>query len=118
MQISAVTAFQATMHDTSTRVRHSALATLGAHGGGVARPAAREALVTDSSDRIQAMAILYHRSARHRLRRAAHPRQPSLAMPSYQNVIQTAALQAIAQMGDMSFILRLEHVIDQQEGVV
>jgi aminopeptidase N len=114
---SAVSALQAAMRDTSAQVRQAALSALAAHSGEIALPVARAAFAADSSYRVQATAIYAiarldtDSSERHTLVSRA------LSMPSYQHIVQTTALRAIAQMGDMSFIPELEQVLDRQQGV-
>ncbi len=102
-------AAEAAVRDTSAAVRGRAVQTLGKLGGVPALALVRDALAHDSSYDVQAAAlralVLADSMQAHDLIAAG------LAMASYQEAIQNAALRAIGQRNDTSFIGALEGLL-------
>jgi aminopeptidase N len=105
----ALATAEAAVRDTSAVVRGGAVQTLGKLGGAPAVTLVRDALDHDSSYDVQAAALRALALAD-----STHARDviaAGLTKPSYQDAIQTAALRAIAQRGDTSFIGALEGLL-------
>ena len=105
----ALATAEAAVRDTSAVVRGGAVQTLGKLGGAPALTLVRDALDHDSSYDVQAAALRALALAD-----STHAREviaAGLTKPSYQDAIQTAALRAIAQRGDTSFIGALEGLL-------
>ena len=105
----ALPALSAALQDTSAAVRASAVEALGEVGGADAAALARSAFTGDSSYEVRAAAV-------GTLARAdsAHARETiaaALGQPSYQDAIRNAALRAIAQRNDTSFVGAVDSLI-------
>lgn len=99
------------LRDTSADVRQAAVAALGEIGGARAVTLARTALATDSSYQVRATAIATLARTDVENRRAVIAQ--GLTLPSYQDVIATAALRAIAQSNDTGFIDQVETMLGE-----
>jgi aminopeptidase N len=99
------------LRDTSADVRQSAIGALGVIGGERAVALARTALTVDSSYQVRAAALAVLARTDSANRRAVIAQ--GLALPSYQDVIATAALRAIAQSNDTTFIDQVERMLGQ-----
>jgi aminopeptidase N len=106
-------ALEAAARDTSAQVRAAALGALAGVGGKATVPVFRTAWSRDSSYEVRAAALsgiaeLDSAGARPVI-------LEGLTTPSYRDVIQTAAITAIARSGDTSYVGPLvEHAGDQQ----
>jgi len=114
----AYPAVSAALADTSAAVRGAAVTALGALGGGGAQAAAlaRAAWTSDSSYEVRAAAaaaLIRLDSAGARDVIAA-----ALAEPSYGDAIQNAALQAIAQRNDTSFVGAVDQLVGASRNAV
>jgi HEAT repeat protein len=107
----ALPAIETALRDSSAEVRQSAVATLGEIGGDRALALARNALTADPSYQVRAAAIGALARGDSANRRAVIVE--GLALPSYQDAIATAALRAIAQSNDTSFIDQVEGLLGQ-----
>jgi aminopeptidase N len=99
------------LRDSSAEVRQSAVAALGGIGGDRAIALVRSTLAGDSSYQVRAAAVATLAHADSANRRAVIVQ--GLALPSYQDVIATAALRAIAQSNDTSLIDQVEGTLGQ-----
>jgi aminopeptidase N len=108
----AVPPLEAAARDTSSAVREAAIAALGGVGGERAVAAARTAWKGDSSYEVRASAL----TALARLDSTGSKGAvlAGLAMPSYRNVIQNAAIAAAAESPDSAMIDGLEKLLGQQ----
>jgi HEAT repeat protein len=102
----------AAAHDTSSQVRKAAVGALGSVGGDEAVSIARLAFTSDSSYEVRAVALWA-------LVRSDRPNRRSLlveglTMPSYRDVIQNAAFDAIAWANDTTFVPQLEQMLGVQ----
>jgi HEAT repeat protein len=105
----AMPALETALRDTAATVRQAALEALGEFGGPRVADLARNALQTDTSYEVRAAAVATLVAADTGARRTVIP--DALATPSYQDVVRTAALRAIAQSGDTSFIPQVEGLL-------
>jgi aminopeptidase N len=105
----ALPPLEAALRDTSSTVRQAAVDALGTLGGPSAIGLARAALHADSSYEVQAAAVATLARVDTANRRAVI--LAALKMPSYQDVIRTAALRAIAQANDTSLIPDVEALL-------
>jgi aminopeptidase N len=110
-QATVLPALATALRDTSAAVRQSALEALGDVGGPGAVALARGALTGDSSYEVRAAAAAALARADSTNRQAVIVE--GLGLPSYQDAIRTAALRAIAQSNDTSFIDRVEAMLGQ-----
>ena len=99
--------------DTSAAVRAAAITAMAKFGGETVAGIARDAFRKDSSYEVRAAALTT-------LVQADPGNAPALiaaaiTTPSYQDVIQSAAFQAIIQTNDTSAIAAVDAVIGQQE---
>jgi aminopeptidase N len=108
----AVPPLEAAARDTSSAVREAAIAALGGVGGERAVAAARTAWKGDSSYEVRASALTA--LARLDSTGAKGAVLAGLAMPSYRNVIQNAAIAAAAESPDSAMIDGLEKILGQQ----
>ncbi|HEV8456547.1 MAG TPA: M1 family aminopeptidase [Gemmatimonadales bacterium] len=108
----AVPPLEAAARDTSSAVREAAIAALGDVGGERAVAAARTAWKGDSSYEVRASALTA--LARLDSTGAKGAVLAGLAMPSYRNVIQNAAIAAAAESPDSAMIDGLEKLLGQQ----
>ncbi len=108
-QSTAVPALTTALRDTSAAVRQSALGALAELGASTVVALARTALDSDPSYAVRAAAVGALARADSAHRRAVIA--AALATPSYQESIRTAALRAIAQANDTSFIERVEGML-------
>ena len=109
----ALPAVTAALADTASAVRSAAVAALGELGGAAALADARRAFAGDSSYEVRAAAL----AAVVRLD-PAHARDvigEGLRTPSYRDVIQAAALRAVAQTNDTTQAAAVERLLDQDE---
>lgn len=106
-------ALQGALKDTSAAVRAAALGALAGMGGDQLAALARPALTADPSYEVRAAAL-----------RALVKADPAnahavivqgLKTPSYQDAIQGAALRAIYQTGDTSFIPQVDSLVASQQ---
>jgi HEAT repeat protein len=109
----AMLALVAAAKDTSSQVRQAAIASLGQQGGTQARDVAAAAFDKDTSYQVRAAALsvvtrLDPPNARGFIGRG-------LASTSYQNSIQDAALAAVAQLNDTSFVDQVNALVGQQD---
>jgi aminopeptidase N len=109
----ALPALLAAAKDTSAQVRQAAIAALGLQGGDQARNLAATAFEKDTSYQVRAVALtvvtkLDPANAAGSIRRG-------LASTSYQNSIQDAALAAVAQLNDTSFVDQVDALMGQQD---
>jgi len=104
----AVPALERALKDTASLVRESALEALGEVGGSAAVPLAWAAFHGDPSYSVQAAAVtaLLHADPGSR----DSVLKLGLATPSYQDVVRTAALRAIVQANDTSYLGRVEEL--------
>jgi HEAT repeat protein len=107
----ALPALEVALRDTSADVRQAAVTALGEMGGDRAVALARNAFTADSSYQVRAAAVATLARVDSANRRAVIAQ--GLALPSYQDVIATAALRAIAQSNDTSLIGQVEGAIGQ-----
>jgi aminopeptidase N len=108
----AVPPLEAAARDTSSAVREAAIAALGDVGGERAVAVARTAWKGDSSYEVRASALTT--LARLDSTGAKGAVLAGLAMPSYRNVIQNAAIAAAAESPDSAIIDGLEKLLGQQ----
>jgi aminopeptidase N len=109
-------ALEAAARDTSAQVRAAAIGALAAVGGKSALPLIRAAWTRDSSYEVRATALSALAELDTAGARAAI--LEGLKTPSYRDVIQTAAITAIARSLDPSYVpALLEHAGDQQLAV-
>jgi aminopeptidase N len=108
----AVPVLEAAMRDTSALVRAVAVSGLGALGGPRSQEAALAAWKRDSSYGVRASAL----TALARMDSVGSRPQvlAALTMPSYRDVIQTAAIAAATQAADSGIIAGLENILGQQ----
>jgi aminopeptidase N len=108
-QAAALAPLQAALHDTTASVRGAAVAALGKLGGERAVALAQDAFAHDSSYDVRAAALtaLAHADSAHAHAIIAE----GLQLPSYQDAIQTAALRAIVQANDTTFIGAIEELL-------
>jgi aminopeptidase N len=101
----AAAPLEAARHDSSAHVREAALISLGFLGGMSALAAARESM-GDSSYAVQAAAtaVLIRLDPANRASLIAR----GLATDSYRDVVRTAALDAVAQLGDPAYIASVD----------
>ena len=104
-------AVELALKDTSSDVRQAAVTALGEIGGDRAITLARTALNGDSSYQVRSAAIATLAQLDSANRRAVITQ--GLALPSYQDVIATAALRAIARSNDTSFIGPVERTFGE-----
>ncbi len=107
----ALAPLRTALQDTSAQVRAAALESLGEVGGPDAVALARRALDADSSYAVKAAAVvaLAHADSAH-----AHAIiQQALGMPSYRDAIMNAALRAIGELHDASFVGQLSKMVGQ-----
>ncbi|HXY31291.1 MAG TPA: M1 family aminopeptidase [Gemmatimonadaceae bacterium] len=95
--------------DTSSAVRRAAIIALGAVGGPEALALAHRAFEQDSSYQVRAAAVVTLAKIDSAGRTAVLTR--ALSTPSYRDVIQSAALDQIARLGDSAFVPQLEGLI-------
>ena len=107
----ALPVLEIALRDTSAEVRQTAVQALGEIGGERAIALARNALTTDPSYQVRGAAVAALARADSANRRAVIAQ--GLALPSYQDVIATAAQRAIAQSNDTSFIDQVEGTLGQ-----
>jgi len=105
----AVPALEAALHDTAATVRQAALDALGNFSGPRVAELARTALRTDTSYEVRAAAVATLAAADSSGRRAVIAE--ALGTSSYQDVIRTASLRAVAQTNDTSFIPQVEGLL-------
>jgi aminopeptidase N len=105
----AMPPLEAALRDTSAAVRQAALESLGEFGGARVADLARASFRADTSYEVRAAAVMALAAADSNGRRALI--KDALAIPSYQDVIRTAALRAVAQSNDTSFIPQIEALI-------
>ncbi len=109
----AIPALTTALRDTSAQVRAAAAGALRGVGGTEALALARNAWQHDSSYDVRAAAlsslVRLDSAGRHALIREG------LRTPSYRDAIQSAALVAIAQTNDTSFVGDLEQIIGDQQ---
>ena len=105
----ALPVLERALRDTSADVRQSAIGALGVIGGERAIALARAALTADSSYQVRAAAVAVLARTDSANRRAVITQ--GLALPSYQDAIATAALRAIAQSNDTTFIDQVERML-------
>jgi aminopeptidase N len=103
---------EAAARDTSAAVREAAILSLGSIGGDKAVSLARSAWERDSSYQVRASAL----GVLARLDTAGSRREvlAGLTTPSYRDVIQTAALRAVAQNPDSSLVAGVEKILGDQ----
>ncbi len=108
----AVPTLAQALDDTSSRVRRSAVSALGSIGGPRALALARDAFTNDPSYEVRASALVavarMNPDARREVVRAG------LDIPSYRDVIQSAAFDVIAAWRDTTFIPVLERMLGTQ----
>ncbi|MDQ3222587.1 MAG: HEAT repeat domain-containing protein, partial [Gemmatimonadota bacterium] len=109
----ALPALEAAMRDTSAAVREAAVTTLGAVGGPRALAAALGAWKRDSSYQVRAgaltaLALMDSVGSRPHV-------LAGLGTPSYRDVIQNAAIAAVARAPDSTLIGGLEKIMGQQQ---
>ncbi len=102
-------ALRKALNDTSSQVRSAAVSALGEVGGRRAVGLIREALRNDSSYSVQAaavgaLAVAHAPDLQDVIRKA-------LGTPSYRDVIQQAAMGAIMQSGDTTFLGRVDSMV-------
>jgi aminopeptidase N len=109
----ALPALLAAAKDTSSQVRQAAITSLGLQGGSQARDIAASTFDKDTSYQVRAAAL----SVVTRLdpANAAVFIRKGLASTSYQNSIQDAALAAVAQLNDTSFVDQVNALVGQQD---
>jgi aminopeptidase N len=107
----ALPVLESALRDTSAAVRQSAVAALGEIGGDRAIALAHTAFTADPSYQVRAAAVAALASADPANQRTVIAQ--ALALPSYQDAIATAALRAIAQSNDTSFIDQVEGLLGQ-----
>ncbi len=102
----AVPVLERMMRDTAASVRVAAMGSLGALGGERAVALARAAFTGDSSYKVRAAAVtaLTEADSAHRDTVILQ----ALSTPSYNNVIETAALRAIVRFSDVGLIGNVE----------
>jgi HEAT repeat protein len=107
----AVPVLEAAARDTSSAVRSAALGALGELGGDRAVALASAAVHADSSYDVRAAALgaLAQADASHRQAVIAE----GLGTSSYQESIRTAALRAIVQSNDTTFVDRVEGLLGE-----
>jgi hypothetical protein len=108
----AIPALTTAIRDTSAQVRAAAAAALAKVGGPQALALARNAWQHDSSHAVRASALTSLVRLDSAGRRALIGE--GLRTPSYRDVIQDAALVAIAQTNDTSFVADLERIVGEQ----
>ena len=101
------------MQDTSAAVRTVAVTALGRFAGDTAAMIARHAFHRDSSYEVRAAALLT--AVRTDPARAHDLIGEGLATTSYRDVIESAALQAIAQLNDTALVDRVDAAIGHVE---
>jgi aminopeptidase N len=109
----AMTALTNATRDTSAAVRAAAVGAMAKTGGPAVAPLARNLFEHDSSYVVRAAALTTLAQSD-----PAHVHDvlgTAVATPSYQDVIQSAALQAIIQTNDTSVIAEVDAAITQQE---
>lgn len=111
----ALPALEVAMGDSSSQVRRSALFALGRLGGDRALALVRSAFAHDSSYAVRAAAVTVLAQLDSAGRREVLT--TALGIPSYQDVIQSAALDAIARAADTSFVPQLEQLLGAQPRV-
>ncbi|MBX6364267.1 MAG: DUF3458 domain-containing protein [Gemmatimonadetes bacterium] len=102
---------EAALRDTSAEVRAAAIGALGRLGGERAAALARTTFESDSSYTVQAAALGALVRADSTNRRAVIER--GLRTPSYRDVVRNAALAAIAQTGDTTFLPTVEALLPE-----
>jgi aminopeptidase N len=109
--VTALPVLEMALRDTSADVRQSAVEGLGQMGGDRAIALARTALTADPSYQVRGAAVAALARIDSANRRAVIAQ--GLALPSYQDAIATAALRAIAQSNDTSFVGPVEGTLGQ-----
>jgi aminopeptidase N len=109
----AVAPLEAAIRDTSAAVRESAIAALSQLGGDRALSAAQSAWAGDSSYQVRAAALASW--ARLDSTGAREAVLAGLSTPSYRDVIQNAAIAAVAQSPDSAMIDGLERILGDQQ---
>jgi len=109
----ALPALEVAVGDTSAAVREAAVAALGSIGGENAEAMALAAWKRDSSYEVRAQALRV--LARIDSAGSLEVVRAGLTTPSYRNVIQTAAIDAAAQVADSAVVDGLEKVLGEQE---
>ena len=107
----AVPALEAALRDTAATVRQAALEALGEFSSPRVADLARTALRSDTSYEVRAAAVGVLAEADSTGRRALLI--DALGTPSYQDVIRTAALRAVAQSNDTSLIPQVEALLGE-----
>ena len=108
----ALPALQAALKDTSSAVRAAAITALGKVGGDRVAGLARDALSSDPSYAVRSAAVL---ALVHASPADAHDAiARALRMPSYQNVIESAALRAIYAAHDTTFLAAVDSLAADQ----
>ncbi|MEO7137517.1 MAG: M1 family aminopeptidase [Gemmatimonadales bacterium] len=109
----ATPVLEAAMRDTSAAVRSAAISGLGAVGGSRAQQVALAAWRRDSSYTVRANALI----ALSRIDSVGSRPQvlAGLSTPSYQDVIQNAAIAAAARAPDSTLVDGLEKILGDQE---
>jgi aminopeptidase N len=110
--VTSLPALGAAAHDTSSQVRKAAVGALGSVGGDEAVSIARLAFTADSSYEVRAAALwaLVRRDSVNRRSLLVE----GLTIPSYRDVIQSTALDAIAGLNDTTFVSQLETMLGVQ----
>lgn len=109
----ALPALDVAMRDTSSAVRRAAVLALGAQRGARALALARTALDRDSSYTVRAAALTAVARLDPAGRRTAVA--SALAIPSYRDEIQNAALDVIAATGDTTFVPQVTALLGSQQ---
>jgi aminopeptidase N len=109
----AVPPLETAIRDTSAAVREAAIVALAGVGGDRALSAARAAWTSDSSYEVRAAALASW--ARLDSTGAKEAVLAGLAMPSYRDVIQNAAIAAASESPDSLMIAGLEKILGQQQ---
>jgi len=105
----ALTALERALGDTSAQVRGAAVSALARIGGERAAALVRRMWTTDTSYEVRAHAVVALAKLDSAGRRAVIAQ--ALATPSYQNTIVNAALGAIVQSNDTSFIAAVDSAV-------
>ena len=108
----ALPALEAAARDSSAQVREAAVSALGAVGGERALALAQDAWSRDSSDQVRAAAL--RTLVRLDGPGAREPVLRALAMPSYRDVIQNAAITAVVQRPDPGLVAALARHVGAQ----
>jgi aminopeptidase N len=111
-KVQALPALQRALSDTAARVREAAVAALAGHADARALALARAVFGRDTSYAVRAAALRTAASLDEE--QARDLVLEGLGTPSYRNVIQTAALEALVEAGDTTLVAEAEARLGDQ----